>query len=131
MAHTKRILVPIDFSVWSLAALRCAAHLNVHAAPIDALHVIEDAGSDCWRTTVAWREAIERFVAGAKLPRGTDVRADVCFGNPMAQVPMAVGEGYDLVVMVRAWHDPTDDSAAGRRRRSGSAACRLPGRHRR
>lgn len=113
-ARVGRILVPIDFSVYSVNALAYAKQLAaLYDATLDVLHVI-DPVLDEYLQKAGWinRDRVEREVeakAREKLvwlsnevqgPDPTEMTQHVTMGNPPVQiVDFAKEHGADLIVM--------------------------------
>ena len=107
----KKILVPVDFSDFSRAALEAAAGIaEVRGAEITVLHVmIEPQASVPYEVYIDWQKVkveikvdAEKMLAGMVAPGGSAGKAKkrLEWGEPASTIVRVAKEGnFDLVVM--------------------------------
>jgi nucleotide-binding universal stress UspA family protein len=117
----RRILVPVDFSLRSPAALSFAVDLaRQHAAEIELLHVVPAAGRlsvvfDAWSgrpmphapesVVLDAREKLESLLSSVD-HRAVTVHQKIDEGDPAATiVRLAAEDGADLIVLGARGHD--------------------------
>lgn len=104
-----RILVPIDFSTSSRAAVDAAMTLGArYGASVDVLHVHEDGPEER-----AEAEAkLERFIRTMKAPEGVTLTSRVEMG-PAAPVILKLAEEADMIVMGTRGRSPISQAFLG------------------
>lgn len=117
-AATRRLLVPVDFSSCSRAALEHAANLAARVgAAIDILHVwpaqeppASSSASPVARLALA-RVALALEDLRVSLPPARDSRIRIGYGPAAEAIVRVAAEGYEVVVM--GWHGTAEQTSLG------------------
>jgi nucleotide-binding universal stress UspA family protein len=100
MTSLQSILVPMDGSLASLAALEHAVTLaEDYGAKIEVLQVIPEAGAASTSTSQDGQGALDNAVERARSSLGNRLARRTATGDPLTRILDAAAEGVDLIVM--------------------------------